>query len=144
MYKYTYIQYIQALQAQYSRSYPNISCSRYNSSLVNERLYAQPPSSLSLLYFLCRGSCITLFCTTYTASRRILREHVHFLAMDVYRCPERAPTSPSPSNGCPSIVERLCHGNVTRCLAISQQYESLYNKRWDSPLNSQRVVHKFQ
>jgi hypothetical protein len=55
-----------------------------------------------------------LFCTTYSciASRRTHSKHVHFLGMDVYCCPERASTGPLPSNGYPSTVERLCHGNV--------------------------------
>jgi hypothetical protein len=59
----------------------------------------------------CLFSSTTLPCTTYVASRRIRNKHVHFLAMDVYCCPERASTGPLPSNGCP-LVERLCHGNV--------------------------------
>jgi hypothetical protein len=54
----------------------------------------------------------SLFCTTYIAPTRIHRKHVHFLAMNVYCCPERESTGPLPNNRCPAIVERLCHGNV--------------------------------
>jgi hypothetical protein len=78
-----------------------------HSRLLTTRHYSTTPLYSIVLP---RFWSTTLFCTNI-ASRRIHREHVHFVGMDVSCCPERASTGPLPINGYP-IVERLCHGTV--------------------------------
>jgi hypothetical protein len=63
---YTYIQYIQGLsvQAKYSRSFPIISSSCYNSSVVTLMVACLTASKLEPLIFLLMASEFVSFITT--------------------------------------------------------------------------------
>jgi hypothetical protein len=66
-------------------------------------------------------------CSTYIASRRTRMKHLHFLAIDVYCCPEGASICPLLSNGYP--IERMCHGNILTELLPSNGHmrHNIYN-----------------
>jgi hypothetical protein len=86
------------------------------------------PTSTRLLYYLC-------------SREGIRRKHVHFLAMDVYCYSECASTNPLPSNGYPSIVEGLYHGNIfAESFPIHMSYLLTYLRSWGL-LKKPPIVH---